>query len=56
MMRSLVGVIGVSREEDPLIRALDRLRQKGYGNVKTFSPIPGEKLAEQAGIAPSPVR
>ena len=60
-MRATVGVVGTSSREEPLIKALEQLRQRGYKNVETFSPVPPEKLISEQSIeaaesAKSPVR
>ena len=60
-MKAAAGVVGISSREEPLVRALEQLRQRGYRNVKTFSPVPPEKLISEQSIgepesAKSPVR
>ena len=62
-MKAAAGVVGISSREEPLVRTLEQLRQKGYRNVKTFSPVPSEefeefheKLLEGPGSDKSPVR
>ena len=54
-MKPVTGVWGVSRQEEPLIRAIEQLRRKGYHDLKTFSPIPSEGLLQggpEAGKSP----
>src|SRR5439155_17448381 len=53
---SSVAVLGISREEAALARALERLRERGYQQVKTFSPIPSERLAAPSAHRESAVR
>lgn len=55
-MKPVAGVLGISREEAAVIRALEQLRRKGYQEVKTFSPIPSEKLLDWPDSSKSPVR
>ena len=60
-MKAAVGVVGISSREEPLVSALEQLRQRGYKNVKTFSPVPPEKLISEPSIGEpesvkSPVR
>ena len=46
-MRAAGGVVGISSREEPLVRALEQLRQRGHKNVETFSPDPKEELTEE---------
>ncbi len=55
-MRAAAGVTGISSREEPLVQALERLRQRGYKNVQTFSPVPPEQLIEKPESLKSPVR
>ncbi len=62
-MKAAAGVVGISSREEPLVRTLEQLRQRGYRNVKTFSPVPSEefeefheKFLEGPGSGKSPVR
>ena len=62
-MKAATGVVGLSSREEPLVQALEQLRQRGYRNVKTFSPVPSEKFKEfhekfleGPGSGKSPVR
>ena len=51
-----IGVMGISREEDTLLRALDELQRNGYSQLDTFAPIPSPRLLDRVGSRPSPVR
>ena len=62
-MKAATGDVGLSSREEPLVQALEQLRQRGYRNVKTFSPVPSEKFEEfhekfmeGPGSGKSPVR
>lgn len=62
-MKAAAGVVGISSREEPLVRTLEQLLQRGYRNVKTFSPVPSEefeefhaKFLEGPGSGKSPVR
>ena len=55
-MNRVSGVLGISRHEEALVKALEQLRRKGYQNVSTFSPVPSDKLTEGPEVRNSPVR
>jgi hypothetical protein len=54
-MKPATGVRGISGDEAALIRALERLREKGFQDVQTFSPIPSEPLLQRIAGPPSPI-
>ncbi|MBI3895740.1 MAG: DUF3341 domain-containing protein [Acidobacteria bacterium] len=51
-----MGVLGISKDEEFLIRALEQLQRQGYRNMTTFSPIPSERLSEWPDSRKSPIR
>ena len=51
-----IGAIGVFRQIDTLIAALQNLRQKGHNQLSVVSPFPSHKIQEALSQHSSPIR
>jgi len=54
-MSPVTGVGGICRDEQALVRAVERMREQGYLEVTTFSPFPTERLLTGPAAPPSPI-
>lgn len=50
------GVLGIYAHIDTLTGCLKALKQKGFENIRVFSPVPSHEVEELAGEPESPVR
>ena len=50
------GALGVFAHFDTLVACLKTLKQKGFENIRVFSPVPSHEVEELAGEPESPVR
>lgn len=55
-MKASCGVLGLCSHEQPLIHAVEQLRQRGYETIETFSPFGSEQLLGSLDWGKSPVR
>lgn len=56
MARPSAGLVGSFRHLDSLLDAINRLRQAGYRDLQTLSPVPHHAIDEALKKPPSPVR
>jgi hypothetical protein len=54
-MTQLVGVRGICRDEEALLRAIGRLREQGCRDIKIFSPFPSERLLASLAGRTNPI-
>ncbi len=50
------GVLGVYKHLDTLADCLKTLKEKGFGNIRVFSPVPSHEIEEIIDEPESPVR
>ncbi|MGI9559020.1 MAG: DUF3341 domain-containing protein [Thermodesulfobacteriota bacterium] len=50
------GVLGVYSHMDTLADCMKSLKEKGFQNIRVFSPVPSHEIEEIAGEPESPVR
>ncbi|WP_462136897.1 DUF3341 domain-containing protein [Candidatus Mycalebacterium sp.] len=50
------GVLGVYGHLDTLVDCLKTLKEKGFRNIRVFSPVPSHEIEEIIGEPESPVR
>ena len=50
------GVLGVYSHIDTLVYCLKTLKEKGFRNIRVFSPVPSHEIEEIIGEPESPVR
>jgi molybdopterin-containing oxidoreductase family membrane subunit len=56
MAQRAQGLVGSFRHLDCLLEAIQQLRQAGYRDLQTFSPVPHHTIDEALEKPPSPVR
>lgn len=56
MTQRAPGLVGSFRHLDCLLEAIQQLRQAGYRDLQTFSPVPHHTIDEALEKPPSPVR